>query len=241
MLRFFRQIRQRLLTENRFSKYLLYAIGEILLVVIGILIALQVNNWNEHRLENLKEIEILTELKENIIEDIKENKSTIEEERKNIRDIQSLISHLESNLPFNDTLSHYLIKPGHLERFEINSSAYETLKSLGFELVSSRELKNEVSRYYDIDTKHRKMIVDRLNNEQRGGIDQHKWKVRETYEGPPEMFKYYLATNGRFYINYLRERIGWKNNFIDDICSMNMVQAEKLVRSIDAELLKLND
>ena len=49
MLRFFRQIRQRLLTENRFSKYLLYAVGEILLVVIGILIALQINNWNEDR------------------------------------------------------------------------------------------------------------------------------------------------------------------------------------------------
>jgi len=59
MLRFFRQIRQRLLTDNppdqasragKFSKYLLYAIGEILLVVIGILIALEVNNWNENRL-----------------------------------------------------------------------------------------------------------------------------------------------------------------------------------------------
>ena len=49
MLRFFRQIRQRLLTDNKFSKYLLYAIGEILLVVIGILIALQVDNWNEQR------------------------------------------------------------------------------------------------------------------------------------------------------------------------------------------------
>jgi hypothetical protein len=49
MLRFFRSLRQRLLTENKFSRYLLYAIGEILLVVIGILIALQVNNWNEER------------------------------------------------------------------------------------------------------------------------------------------------------------------------------------------------
>ena len=47
MLRFFRNIRQRLLTDNKFSKYLLYAVGEILLVVIGILIALQVDNWNE--------------------------------------------------------------------------------------------------------------------------------------------------------------------------------------------------
>jgi hypothetical protein len=60
MLRFFRQIRQRLLTDyppdqarraGRFSKYLLYAIGEILLVVIGILLALQVNNWNEARIK----------------------------------------------------------------------------------------------------------------------------------------------------------------------------------------------
>ena len=47
MFRFFRALRQRLLTENRFSKYMLYAVGEILLVVIGILIALQVNNANE--------------------------------------------------------------------------------------------------------------------------------------------------------------------------------------------------
>jgi hypothetical protein len=55
MIKFFRKIRQNLLVENRFNKpaspagrYLLYAIGEIILVVIGILIALQINNWNEH-------------------------------------------------------------------------------------------------------------------------------------------------------------------------------------------------
>ena len=50
MLRFFRQIRQRLLTDNKFSKYLPYAVGEILLVVIGILIAIQVDNWNDNRI-----------------------------------------------------------------------------------------------------------------------------------------------------------------------------------------------
>ena len=49
MIKFFRKIRQKLLSENRFSKYVLYAIGEIVLVVIGILIALQINNWNEGR------------------------------------------------------------------------------------------------------------------------------------------------------------------------------------------------
>ena len=59
MLRFFRQIRQRLLpiaigTDNKFSKYLLYAVGEILLVVIGILVALQIDNWNEERKLNFR-------------------------------------------------------------------------------------------------------------------------------------------------------------------------------------------
>jgi hypothetical protein len=48
MIKFFRKIRQRLLSENKLSKYLIYAIGEIILVVIGILIALQINNWNEN-------------------------------------------------------------------------------------------------------------------------------------------------------------------------------------------------
>ncbi|MFL0352809.1 DUF6090 family protein [Xanthomarina sp. GH4-25] len=52
MIKFFRKIRQRLLSENKFSKYLLYAFGEIVLVVIGILIALQINNWNQEKENN---------------------------------------------------------------------------------------------------------------------------------------------------------------------------------------------
>ncbi len=66
MLRFFRQIRQRLLTENKFSKYLLYAVGEILLVVIGILIALQVNNWNEERNSTIETKRLLRDLQDEI-------------------------------------------------------------------------------------------------------------------------------------------------------------------------------
>jgi len=49
MIKFFRKIRQNLLMENKTGKYFKYAIGEIVLVVIGILIALQINNWNENR------------------------------------------------------------------------------------------------------------------------------------------------------------------------------------------------
>ena len=64
MIKFFRQIRQRLLSEGKTGKYFKYAIGEIVLVVIGILIALQINNWNEQRKERDKEQVLLHQLRE---------------------------------------------------------------------------------------------------------------------------------------------------------------------------------
>jgi len=63
MLTFFRRIRRNLANQNKFVQYSRYAIGEILLVVFGILIALQVNNWNENQLNKKKEIEILVGVK----------------------------------------------------------------------------------------------------------------------------------------------------------------------------------
>ena len=73
MIKFFRKIRQRLLSENRFSKYLVYAIGEIVLVVIGILIALQINNWNENRKELKKSQALLEEFKKDLVRDTLES------------------------------------------------------------------------------------------------------------------------------------------------------------------------
>ena len=61
MIKFFRKIRQNLIIENKTSKYFKYAIGEIILVVIGILIALQINNWNENR-NKTDEIESLMQV-----------------------------------------------------------------------------------------------------------------------------------------------------------------------------------
>ena len=64
MIKFFRKIRQNLLMENKTGKYLKYAIGEVILVVIGILIALSINSWNQKRLDRQEEKEILSNLKE---------------------------------------------------------------------------------------------------------------------------------------------------------------------------------
>jgi len=75
MIKFFRKIRQKTLTENKFSKYLLYAIGEIVLVVIGILIALAINNWNNEKRIHSEETTTLQKL----IQDLKsDNKRYLE-------------------------------------------------------------------------------------------------------------------------------------------------------------------
>ncbi|MBO6879518.1 DUF6090 family protein [Winogradskyella sp.] len=69
MINFFRRIRKSLLSENKFSKYLIYAIGEIFLVVIGILIALQINNWNESRKLKNKTQGYIESLRSDLIRD----------------------------------------------------------------------------------------------------------------------------------------------------------------------------
>jgi len=73
MIKFFRKIRQNLLSEGKTGKYLKYAIGEIILVVIGILIAVSINNWNEARKDKITEQKVLKTLRS----DFKSNISTV--------------------------------------------------------------------------------------------------------------------------------------------------------------------
>lgn len=74
MLKFFRSIRRKLLDQGSLRKYLVYAIGEILLVMVGILLALQVNNWNEKRKNRIEEQVIL----ENLQTDFQDNLSQLQ-------------------------------------------------------------------------------------------------------------------------------------------------------------------
>lgn len=106
MIKFFRHIRQKLLSENKFSRYLLYAIGEIVLVVIGILIALQINNWNENRKSFLSEQTLYKKL----IIDLKaeeQNTKTEIQYLKRHQDLHYYIYNQTAGKPKNDSIMSY--------------------------------------------------------------------------------------------------------------------------------------
>ncbi|MFC2148991.1 DUF6090 family protein, partial [Bacteroidota bacterium] len=104
MIKFFRRIRQQLLTENKFSKYLLYAIGEIVLVVIGILIALSINNWNEENKRNSLKSTYIKSLKSDLENDIIFLNSEIESLQNDLSKSESFSTRLSSSKATIDTL-----------------------------------------------------------------------------------------------------------------------------------------
>lgn len=97
MITLFRKIRQRLLTQNKLTRYLIYAAGEIILVVIGILIALQINNWNEGK---KKESLMITNIK-SISNDILADRSELQKNRETLGNqvlaASNIIPIMESN------------------------------------------------------------------------------------------------------------------------------------------------
>jgi hypothetical protein len=148
MIKFFRQFRQKFVLENRFSKYLFYATGEIVLVVIGILIALNINNWNENQKIKKDERYILTEVLKNLEEDIVLVDEIITQRQKAKDAIISLQKHVNSKNKNHDSLQFYMASLLTFERYFPINNAYEILKSKGLQL-SNNELTTKISRYYD--------------------------------------------------------------------------------------------
>ena len=91
--------------QNKTGKYLKYAIGEIFLVMIGILLALQINNWNENRRGTTLEIDILKEVKNGLITDLEDAKFNLNSQEETYASQDLIINWLESNLAYNDSLS----------------------------------------------------------------------------------------------------------------------------------------
>jgi len=151
MIKFFRKIRQKLLSENRFSKYLLYALGEIILVVIGILIALQINNWNENRKSRDQEQKYYCLLLENIEQDKDQvlQLKALNEERKN--GSYEAILEIQKEKPRAKVFGKSWINA--LQRvtttFKPNNATYSDIKSSGnLSIIQDKAITEALNTYY---------------------------------------------------------------------------------------------
>ena len=148
MLRFFRDIRRRLIMPDNVRKYLFYAIGEIFLVVIGILIALQINNWNELRKQNLLEIKALHEISSDFEEDILSLENDVSLNMWYVRSAEIIRNALHTNLDFHDSLTLHFGLLNFNTTFTLKNSGYENLKSLGFHIISDDDVRKSITDLY---------------------------------------------------------------------------------------------
>ena len=146
MIKFFRNIRHLMIKENKVSKYLLYAFGEIILVVIGILIALQINNSNEARKTRTTELTFLT----NIKEDLQLNLTSLEEfiiARKDaINSSEIVLDYFEGRKEMNlDDFNFHALNVMVWFPFHQNDNTYQELLNSGqLSIISNKSIKDHL-------------------------------------------------------------------------------------------------
>ena len=150
MIKFFRKIRYDLMEKNKTVKYLKYAIGEIVLVVIGILIALSINNWNEQSKQNSSIQQALLEVHNNLVNDSLQMTRVFERMNTELKTQQEIIDVIEKgellDSTFNDSFGYCMA----LNVIQVTQNGYKKLQTFGLENIKNKDLENLLINYYDI-------------------------------------------------------------------------------------------
>ncbi|HSF53364.1 MAG TPA: DUF6090 family protein [Algoriphagus sp.] len=162
MISLFRKIRQKLLQQHRITQYLAYAVGEIFLVVIGILIALQINTWNEERKNRDYELKMLRELKSTLEKDSRYFRSQIR--ILGIKELSAnrLLQEIQLPDPSMDSINFHLERLEIEALFQYNSGAYGSIKSGGIDKISNDSLRSKIADLYEFLIPRTEKILENL-------------------------------------------------------------------------------
>ena len=146
MLNFFKKIRRKLIDEGNLKRYLIYACGEVLLVMVGILLALQVNNWSE-RIKN-KEVKIkgLAVIQSNLQEERKRLNTVIGYKEADILKMQQI---LNGNFDTDEELDIHVLNGFH-KHLPCNAGYKTMIQNNSINLIESKALINELINFYEI-------------------------------------------------------------------------------------------
>jgi len=246
MIKFFRHIRQSLIYQNKKGKYLKYAIGEIILVVIGILIALQINNWNERSKSIKLEKTYYCKIAEDLQVDIKHIDSSIVSIDKRFISTERFLKNLLKTPSDKETLFKDFISPFRYYKFIPTKAAIVDITSSGkLETLRDQNLKKRILSHYTeqenatkiIDLNFNKLIDYLFNIERYGDLG---------FQEVPE-YQNIFDTE----LLSLLSSTDWQKNpndelfiMIKDCMILNMIQAERekeLLRSIKSDAEELNN
>ena len=129
------------------GKYFKYAIGEIILVVIGILIALQINNWNEEKKTKKFEHKILRDIAGGIDGNFFQLNLSLRNNKASINSANIILKALKNNSPYHDSLDYHFSKSISWVSAKFNNSGYESLKSYGVNLIQNNDIRDRLGIY----------------------------------------------------------------------------------------------
>ena len=183
MIKFFQKLRKRLIAEGNLKRYLLYAIGEILLVVIGILIALQINNWNENRITKNIINQVLINLRDDILYDIRFFKNLDSTYSSWDTQAEKIEARLRSrSMDRINTIEEYQIGRGSMNHLSVRTTTFDEMVNTGILFkISNPQISQSINEYYEF----AKVEIEKVN------LDNQ------------EFYRYVLSTSGFEYINTL--------------------------------------
>jgi len=126
-----------------------YAIGEILLIVAGVTIALAANSWYQDRLERREELQVLEQLKQALDVDLEHLETRYAIEKQIHQNVIALAEHMDNGEPYDSSIAPYFRSVRRWVGVRSNSAPYEALKSTGFDLISSESLRLKLIFYYE--------------------------------------------------------------------------------------------
>lgn len=242
MINFFRKIRLGLLIENKVIKYLLYAIGEILLVVIGILIALNINNTNEANKLKQREVILLTEIRKNLQQDLLILNSIIIANKKKIHSNEMVKLALQTNQPFNDSLKYHFGYVFGYFHFNGNLAAWENVKSIGLDLISNDSLRNSISYLYSSRYKYMEKLEKDVDiryqwNQLYPQILKHLNIDTLWVSGTPENYEELI--HDREFLEVIKMNI-WSRNYMEKTYNNGQKNIAAVLEQVDNHIKYLN-
>ncbi len=235
MIKFFRNIRQKLLAENKTGRYFKYAIGEIILVMIGILLALYISDWNAKRIEKQTEKTTLYELKKSMLLDLDLISSGLNSVNKSTADIellQSLIT--KKDYVYNKGLDTLFGTVWGMRILKPNSAFYQDLKASGLNLIKDDSIRSQIVHLFETNYGWLNYINElemSINNVNRPYYLKNFHNLIFTKNATPNNFE--LIWTDSYYHNIIDYRLITLDNQVKNYgYSINAIK--KLVKDIDS-------